>query len=246
LLVGTVISSPDLVLAERIGQAFDFAWIDLEHSALTIRDAQQLAIAIKAGGGASLVRLPRSDTELIGAILDTGVDGIVGPRIESEAEARDLVQAARHPPAGSRGFAPRRSNQGLAAPPEDVACVVQIESARALARLDAIAETDGVDGLVVGTSDLSFDLGSPLDVSSEALESAVRETSEAASRHEKAWGVAIGDLPQWGHRLRTGGANMLVFSSDARIYADAIDHCVGRLRDPAGLGTSLAEGERES
>ena len=54
----TVISPPDVVLAETLGHAFDAAWIDLEHGALGARDvappaariADEVAAAARAGG----------------------------------------------------------------------------------------------------------------------------------------------------------------------------------------------------
>jgi 2-dehydro-3-deoxyglucarate aldolase/4-hydroxy-2-oxoheptanedioate aldolase len=232
--IGTVISSADPVLAERIAQAFDFVWIDLEHSALSVRDAQVLAIAAKAGGARALVRLPRSDSELMGAVLDAGVDGIVAPKVDSAAQADRLVRAMRYPPDGTRGFAPRRATGGRATAgglgPARVACVVQIEATEALGELDAIAATDGVDALVVGTADLSFDLGLPLDLNSAALTSAIEEVGRAATRSAKPWGVAVGAGMDWVEHLPNAGASFVVFASDAKLYAEAVDASAARLR----------------
>lgn len=232
--VGTVISSSDPVLAERIAQAFDFVWIDLEHSALSVRDAQMLAIAAKAGGARTLVRLPRSDSELLGAVLDAGVDAIVAPKVDSAAQAARLVHAVRYPPNGTRGFAPRRATGARATAGAlgsgHVGCVVQIETTEALGELAAIAATDGVDALVVGTADLSFDLGLPLDLNSAALISAIEEVGKAATRNGKPWGVAVGALTDWVRHLRSAGASFVVFASDAKLYAEAIDASAQQLR----------------
>lgn len=234
-LAGTVVSSPDLVLAERIAQAFDFIWIDLEHSALTVRDAQALAIAAKAGGAAALIRLPRPDTELLGAILDTGVDGIVAPRIESAADAKHLVEGIRYPPRGLRGFAPRRASGGRAALEGPAVgntpvCLIQIESRPAIAQAAEIGAIDGVDGLIVGTADLSFDLGVPLDMTSNELAGAVQAVGLAAGEAGKPWGVAVGGLPEWASGLRQRGASLLVFASDARMYGESIERSSNQAR----------------
>jgi 4-hydroxy-2-oxoheptanedioate aldolase len=119
--------------------------------------------------------------------------------------------------------------------------VIQIESRRALENLDEIARLDGIDALVVGTADLSFGLGDPLRVDSAELVSAVDMVAKAASRHGRTWGVAIGELPDWTTRLRANGASMLVFSSDASIYADAVAHCTTRLEavERHGPGSNL-------
>ena len=233
-VVGTVLSAADPVLAKKVAQSFDFAWIDLEHSCLTIRDIQIIAIALKAGGAAGLVRLPSFDSELLGAALDAGVDGVVAPKVESPAQAAHLVDALHYPPRGSRGFAPRRGTapptEGRAGHRRHIACVIQIETKRALENLDELAGTDGVDALVVGTADLSFELELPLHLRGAALMSAVDSVRQAATRHGKEWGVAVGALPEWVADLPRQGASMLAFSSDFRLYANAIEHAADSAR----------------
>jgi len=234
-LIGTVLSSPDPVFAERVAQAFDFVWIDLEHSALSVRDALILAIAVKAGGASSLIRLPRFDSELLTAVLDTGVDGVVAPKIASSADAAHFARSVRYPPHGLRGFAPRRANGGNAAvgsdPVSDVACIVQVETRAALEDVDAIAATPGVDGIVVGLADLSLDLGRPLDMEAAELVAAAEGVGAAAARRGVPWGLAAGTLPDWVRTTWATGADMLVFSSDLRLYGETIDAAARRLRE---------------
>lgn len=231
-LIGTVISSVDPVFAERVAQTFDFVWIDLEHSALSLSDAVTLAIAVRAGGAASFVRLPRFDSELLSAVLDTGVDGVVAPKIPSASEAARFVTSLRYPPEGSRGFAPRRASRGSGGVTgTQVACIVQIETRAAIEDIDAIASTEGVDGLVVGLADLSLDLGCPLDLESATLAAAARRVGRAAARHGMPWGLAAGALTDWVRESWTTGANLLVFSSDVRLYGEALDATARRLRE---------------
>jgi 2-keto-3-deoxy-L-rhamnonate aldolase RhmA len=226
------------VLAERVAHAFDFVWIDLEHSALSLRDVQALVIATQTAHSSVFVRLPRSDTELIDAILDTGVDGIVAPRIDSTEAANRLVEAHRYPPNGRRGFAPRRaSRRQTSASPSGVSCVAQIESREALEEIDGIAAVVGVDALIVGTADLSFELGEPLDLESEALQAAIEAVGQAAGRTGKAWGVALGSLPTWATKLTESGASMLVFGSDLRLYSQAIEEAATRARVIGGMSS---------
>jgi 2-keto-3-deoxy-L-rhamnonate aldolase RhmA len=232
---GTVLSSPDPVFAERAAQAFDFVWIDLEHSALGMRDVVTLTIAVQAGGASALVRLPRFDSELLTAALDTGADGVVAPKITSAADADVFARSLRYPPHGSRGFAPRRANSGRANAADigaNVACLVQIELSSALEDIEAIAATPGVDGIVIGLADLSLDLGCPLDMEAEALVAAARRVGDAAARNDTPWGLAAGTLNEWIRRSWTADARMLVFSSDLRLYAEAVDAAARRLLEP--------------
>ena len=98
--LGTVLSLPDVVLAELVGAAADLVWLDLEHGALSARDVPALAIALRAAGCEAHVRLPAWDDRALEPALDAGVAGVVAPRIERAAHAVALVQRLRHPPAG--------------------------------------------------------------------------------------------------------------------------------------------------
>ena len=126
--IGTVLSIGDPVMAELAAQALDLVWIDLEHGALSARDAQVLALAVQSTGAQAYVRVPSGRFDALPAILDAGVDGIVVPSVESAGQARELVRRMSCPLAGERGFGPRRA--GCYGRTPDVeprpACVVQI------------------------------------------------------------------------------------------------------------------------
>jgi 2-keto-3-deoxy-L-rhamnonate aldolase RhmA len=222
-LVGTVASVPDAALTELLCERFDFVWIDLEHGQLGAREAQLMAIAARAAGCAALVRLPHAGTELLPALLDAGIDGVVAPRVEDAAAAGRLAERLRYPPAGSRGTAPRRaSSWGRAPDGPEPACVVQIESAAGAARAEAIAAVDGVDALVVGSSDLSRDLGVPGQLRDPRLVEAVRTVQRAAKDAGVASGVAAPTAATLA-ALHAGRSTLAVYSSDVRIYATAVD-----------------------
>lgn len=227
--VGTVVSSPDPVLAERLAQSFDYLWVDLEHGALTVRDVQTLAIATRAGGAYALVRLPAIDCHALTAILDTGVDGVIAPRVSYAAEASELVELTTYPPVGRRGFAERRARrlQPTAHPdgwPTDtIARVVQIETLCGLANVREIAATPGIDALVIGTSDLSLELGCPLDLSAPSMSDAIRTVGTAAASEGKAWGLAAGSFLPWVRNAARSGASLLLLASDVRLYGQAVD-----------------------
>src|SRR5438270_301973 len=94
-VLGTVVASSDPALAELVGDHFDFIWIDLEHSPLTLRDVQALCIAARAAGCGTLARLPTADAGGLTALLDIGVDGIVAPRVEAVDVAARVAKALR-------------------------------------------------------------------------------------------------------------------------------------------------------
>jgi 2-keto-3-deoxy-L-rhamnonate aldolase RhmA len=233
-LVGTVVSSSDPLLAEQVASVFDFVWIDLEHSALSLRDVQMLAIAAEVGGAGVLVRLPRFDSELLTAVLDMGLDGVVAPKVSTRADAELLAESLRYPPAGSRGFAPRRLGRARPVPaPADarVVCIAQIETREGVANAGAIAAVEGIDAVVVGTSDLSFELGVPLQFEAPPMVAAIEAVGRQVVKVGGRWGAAAGALHPWVRRLPQQGASLVLFSSDVRLYAEAIDRGAALLRD---------------
>jgi 4-hydroxy-2-oxoheptanedioate aldolase len=234
--VGTVLSVPDAALAELVCERFDFVWIDLEHGQLGPGDAQRMAIAARAAGCPALVRLPHPASELLPALLDAGIDGVVAPRLEHAAAAERLVDRLRYPPRGSRGMAPRRANSyGRVSRPDPagVACVIQIESAKAVENAAEIAAVEGVDALVVGCSDLSLDLGAPGELEPAPLVAAIRKVQEAAAAAGVASGIAAHGPGAALARLLGGRSTIVVYSSDVRIYAQAVDDAVAGVAWPS-------------
>jgi 4-hydroxy-2-oxoheptanedioate aldolase len=231
-LLGTVVTLPDVGLAELSASAFDFVWLDLEHGALGTAEVQPLAIAARAAGAASLVRLGVAGPAAIGATLDAGVDGIVAPRVDTAAEAARVVERLRHPPYGSRGSAARRASDYGRVPGsgQRPVCMVQLESAEAVEEADAIAAVEGVDALVVGCADLALALGTESDPSSDRFREAVTEVQHAAEGAGIASGIAGPEDPALLAELAAGRSTVLLLAADVRIYARALDAGAERLR----------------
>jgi 2-keto-3-deoxy-L-rhamnonate aldolase RhmA len=243
LLVGTVVTLPDVALAELSASAFDFVWIDMEHGALGCAEVQPLAIAARAARAASFARVRHADDGAIGALLDAGVDGIVVPRVNGASAAARAVERLSHPPAGSRGFAARRATdygRRTGRRPRPL-CMVQVESAAAVDDAEAIAAVDGVDVLVVGCADLALSLGGEMDPRSADFRAAVTHVQEVAEAAGIASGIAGPDDPALLAELAAGRSTVLVLAADVRIYARALDNATEKLRG----GLALRASERE-
>ena len=234
LKCGTVVTLPDVGLAELTAAAVDFVWIDLEHGAMGVGDVLPLAVAARAGGASAFARLGGVDDPALGPVLDAGVDGVVVPRVETAADAERVVGRLRHPPRGTRGHAIRRASGyggGPAGAAAEPLCVVQIETRPALAGCEAIAAVDGVDALVVGCADLAAALGG----GAAELRAAVATVCRAAAEAGIAAGVAGPDDPELLLELAGGEATLLVLGADVRIFARALEVAIGRLRPAPAL-----------
>jgi 4-hydroxy-2-oxoheptanedioate aldolase len=236
LRIGSVLSLPGAALAELAGIGLDLAWIDLEHGALGPADVLPLAIALRAAGCEAHVRLATAEPAGIGAIADAGIDGVVAPCVETAEQAAALVAALRYPPAGVRGFGPRRAGgygrvaRYWAAPESRVALTVQIESPAGVRAAPAIAAVDGVDVVVVGCADLSLALGAPLDLRCAPLREAVAAVAGAAEAAGADFGLAVPDDPAAVAALAPPATRVLICSVDVRLYASAVDAAVASLR----------------
>jgi 4-hydroxy-2-oxoheptanedioate aldolase len=235
-LVGTVLSIPGVALAELAAAPFDLVWIDMEHGALSLSEAQELVVAAQGTGCAAAIRIPHRDAEVLPAVLDAGVDAVVVPDLRSADEARELVARLRYPPDGSRGFGPRRAGHHgraerfWATPEARPALLVQIESRVGVEAAPAIATVPGIDALVAGASDLSFDLGVPLQLAAPPVVDAVDAVRAAASTAGVAFGLAGSGDPTALAALAGPDASLVMCSVDVRLYASAVDAVAGALR----------------
>jgi 4-hydroxy-2-oxoheptanedioate aldolase len=239
--VGTFLTLPGATAAELLAEPFDVVLIDLEHAALTRRDAQEMAIGAQAAGAQVLVRVPAAARDLITVMLDAGVDGVVLADVADPVVAATAVSWLRHAPAGVRGWGPRRASlrgRRDRATLREPALWVQIERREGVAAAKQIAAVDGVEALVVGTADLSFSLGAPLDSGTAEMRDAVDQVRRACQAAGVAFGVA-GALDMAPREL-LADASILLHGTDARLAAAAVDAAAARLRELAGA--KLASG----
>jgi 4-hydroxy-2-oxoheptanedioate aldolase len=230
-LIGTTVCLPGAAMAELTAEPFDLVWIDLEHSPFGPLDAQDVILGAQAAGAYALGRIPADAHRLMAQMLDAGIDGIVLADVRDAATAQAAAQLMRHPPDGDRGYGPRRLSlrrRGTGLTPARPSLWVQIESEQGVRDAEQIAAVDGVDAVVVGTADLSFALGTPLQTGSPQVRAAVHHIQAAALSAGKTFGLA-GALDANAATLATG-ASILVLGTDARLCAAAVDAAAQRMR----------------
>jgi len=179
------------------GAGFDWLLLDTEHSANELPMVLSQLHAAVEGGTHPVVRIPWNDTVVIKRYLDIGVQSFLVPYVQNAEEAEAAVRATRYPTRGVRGVATlsRASRFGrvqnyFARADAEICVIVQIESRTALANIEAIAAVDGVDGLFIGPSDLSADLGHLGDAGHRDVQAAI----EDAFRRIRAAGKPAGFL----------------------------------------------------
>jgi 2-dehydro-3-deoxyglucarate aldolase/4-hydroxy-2-oxoheptanedioate aldolase len=198
-LVGTIVSSESTIIAEAVALAgVDWVFFDLEHSTSTLATVQRQMQAI-AGRAASVIRIGAPDPLAVSKALDTGCDGVIVPQVNSAAQARSLVVAAKYPPLGARGVGMARANgygasfaDYLAYANTRTALIPQIESREAVAAIDEIVAVPGIDGVFIGPYDLSSSLGMPGEVRHPDVVDAINRVRRSAREAHLPVGIFAG------------------------------------------------------
>lgn len=188
---GTFQVIPSEVVTEIAGRAgADFVIIDGEHSVFSIAMLEQMVRAGETAGVSVLYRAASSADDLAKA-LDTGIAGLVVPRVESVSEAEAIVRAVRFPPLGARGLGPGRASfYGLNMDQlrkdanQNVMIVLMVETQKGLDNLESIVAVPGVDVIMVGPADLasSMDVPSGSDAHANAIQT-IKNSALAAGKH---------------------------------------------------------------
>jgi 4-hydroxy-2-oxoheptanedioate aldolase len=92
-------------------------------------------------------------------------------------------------------------------------CIIMVESAQALAELEATLAEDGVDGIYVGPRDLSYSLGCELDPDDPVLGPALERIRSACAEAGKPVGIHASDGAT-ARRYRGEGCSLITVVSD--------------------------------
>jgi len=253
-LVGAWCTIGHPVVAEVLAaEPVDFVVLDGEHSENVIGDlagcvravdaanhrASQQAPAGDTTATATVVRASGPDRAEIKRLLDLGPDAVLVPQIEDVSDAREAVRASRYPPEGVRGVAGGRAadygrtlDDAVATANDDVATILQVETAGAVADADAIAALDGLDALFVGPADLSARLGEFGAFDADDFVDARERVVDAA--HAADPPVAVGTLAtnhenacrrrdDWGMDFVVAGVDLAYLRNGLAGYRDALD-----------------------
>jgi 2-dehydro-3-deoxyglucarate aldolase/4-hydroxy-2-oxoheptanedioate aldolase len=205
-----------------LGGGYDGFWLDAEHAGLSTEQITIGALAGRACGLGSFLRLPATGYAAVTQALESGVDGVMAAQIGSAAEAEKFVSWAKFAPRGRRGLNTQgadahfthKSQIELARDANrDQFVAIQIETLGALEEVDAIAALDEVDLLFVGPADLSQALGVLGQPDHETMWQALGRVAAACRKHGKNWGIVPAGAAH-ADRCVEMGCRMLSFGSD--------------------------------
>lgn len=219
---------------------FDWLLLDAEHSPNDpLSLLQQAQIVAGYPGVNAIARVPMGHgyvgQALIKQYLDAGIQTILVPMVDTPEQARELVRCMRYPPQGIRGMAATRAsgwgrNTAYAKEANAQVCLlVQVETQEGVRNLDAIAATEGVDGVFIGPSDLSAAFGHVGDPWHPEMQDIIAD----AFRRIQAAGKAVGILTldeALARRHVEMGATFIAVGTDSNLMVKATTGLIGKFK----------------
>jgi len=145
------------------------------------------------------------------------------PHVDTVEEARAIAQAFRYPPVGHRswggppavfGFRAPGNAAAQAALNQAVLVVAMIESPQAVENAAAIAAVEGIDALLIGTSDLTAEMGISGEIAHPRVAEAYQKVGAACRQHGKALGMGGVYDKETASRYIKGGARLVLSGAD--------------------------------
>lgn len=226
LTVGTWLTLAHPAIAEIMAKAgFDWVTIDMEHSVITIREAEELIRVIALCGVSPLVRLTSNNADQIKRVMDAGAHGVIVPMVNSELDARRAVDSVYYPTRGKRGVGLARAqlygayfDQYRDWLSREAVVIVQVEHIDAVKNMESILFVENVDGYIVGPYDLSASMGIPGQFQHPDMAAAVAKVKETGSRMNKPGGMHIINAdPEELEKRIAEGFTFLAYSLDGRM-----------------------------
>lgn len=200
-VIGTTVTVPSAETAAQVASlGFDFLWIEMEHSPITLETLRTMILATRGLKAVPIVRVPVNELWTAKRVLDEGALGVIFPFCSTPDLARQAAAACKYPPHGRRGSGP-----GLAAfrwpaaegyhtfADNNALVIVIAEQEQAIENIEEIAATPGVDVIFVGTSDLSFSMGLRGDSSHPRVQDALKKVLAAGKANKKYVGLPVKD-----------------------------------------------------
>jgi len=200
----------------------DFVGIDIEHSTISLEQAQHIIMACHGAGVFCLPRIASHNMEMVKRLLDAGADGIIVPMVSTPSEVEEIVKWCKYPPVGERSYGIARA-QGYGFDFEPYVeewntksiLIIQIESARGIENIEELINHGEVDGAMIGPYDLSGSMGIPGQIDHPKIAEAESIVINACKKRGKACGTQMIDPDRAGVKgAFEKGYTFVVLASD--------------------------------
>jgi 2-keto-3-deoxy-L-rhamnonate aldolase RhmA len=221
----------------------EFIIYDMEHSGWSFETIRMLVACTRGTSAVPMVRVPDAEYHLIARALDVGAMGLMIPNVETEEEARFIVQSAKYTPQGQQGWGATPAHPAYGAPAvstamqetnQELLLMAQIESGQGAENASRIAAVEGIDVLWIGQFDLSNALGIPAQFEHPLFRRAVDQVLAACQKRGKT-AAMMATGAEDALSLLQQGFRCLAYSTDHQVYARALRQGLEAVK--AGMAT---------
>ena len=177
----------------------DFVIYDMEHGRCDITLLAEMIVSCRGCNIVPMARVPDLSYAPLSRVLDVGARGVMVPRVETRAQAEDIVAQLKYPPEGRRGVAlgiahdlyRAGDSSFLKSANDETIVILLLETAKAFENLEDIISVPGVDVAWMGHYDFTASMGIPAKFDHPLFLNAMEKLVETCRKY----GVAPGFLP---------------------------------------------------
>lgn len=179
---------------------FDFIAIDMEHSTISLEQAQRIIAASQSEGVPCLPRPVSHSNDWLKPLLESGADGLLVQMVNTPEEIEAIIGNLKYPPVGRRSYGVNRAqfygfdfDSYIQNWNETSTFIIQVESIQAVENIENLLAFDEVDGVMIGPYDISGSLGVPGQTAHPLVIDASRKVIAACERSGKSCGTQVAD-----------------------------------------------------
>jgi len=215
----------------------DFIGIDMEHSTISLAEAQQIIATAHSKNVACLPRISTHNEEQIKRLLDSGADGLIVPMVNTVEEVKQIIRWYKYFPVGKRSYGIARAqdygfgfSKYTSTWNKRSSLIIQIESVTGVQNVEKLLSETEVDGVMIGPYDLSGTLGIPGQLQHPKVVEACRHVIEACKKRGVSCGTQLvqPDKESINKALKQG-YTFIVLSSDVFLlwkWSENIQHLI--------------------
>lgn len=204
-------------------EAFDAVTLDMQHGAIDLGTTIRAIPVIAGAGKPAIARIPVGEFATASKLLDAGASGVIAPMINTLEDARRFGAFMKFPPLGERSWGPHGAIALSGLRPNDYFAkangfslgFAMVETREALAIVDEILGTPGIDGIFIGPSDLSIALsdGGAVDPLAAEVEQAL-DHALARARSANRLAAVFAHTGERAGQLAAKGYDLIAVATD--------------------------------
>ncbi len=213
---------------------FDLTILDLEHGLHSPESVQNCVFAARSNNLISIARLPSIEYPYLNQIVDSGVDGLLFPHIETESDLKNVIQKALLFPNGNRSFSPfvprfsygRKLDLNIRNP----SIGILIESKIGLECSETLIGNTYVDFIYFGAYDISVEFNCPGDIYAKKVINELKMLTSLAKQNNKKVAAIYRNKEEL-NLLNEIGVQFPIFSVDTSIILESLSNQVSNYKN---------------